>query len=374
MRSYNIPPDASGDGAESDFINRTLKRSGELQFYDSQTVKVEQTTRGVRWHAKIPPAGTAEAPAVKKHPFEIYQPANVSDFATGITFLHPSSGIGTVCNIDATKPTDFNAVPPTVNPSESWRFWAVRTGMIEIRPNYTLIGNSPGSWLYGDRTGEPNNWGYPFTVSDNTDGIQPDNYFLPQGSQEYDSPTTRTLNPPLIMSGTPDVNGFICMSLWIQITPDTSSMDFPAVAIGGRNVQANVDTSISPFYYVGPNLIPVGIIYPGGFMSFNLNFHVQQFLFDHVRGRFPVGNGNFCSGVMNFRGIWSKSFGFLDPTDLDEQVFYPGDCVTVEEDFTWGTYVRPRGVMWQFVGQYPKLWTEPGGLNYDWKAILYPII
>ena len=62
MRSYNIPPDASGDGPESDFINRTLKRFGELQFYDSQTVKVEQTTRGVRWHTKIPPIQPA-APA-----------------------------------------------------------------------------------------------------------------------------------------------------------------------------------------------------------------------------------------------------------------------------------------------------------------------
>ena len=52
MRSKNINPDGSGNGPESDFINRVLGRLLELQFYDSQTIKVEQTTRGTRFHAK----------------------------------------------------------------------------------------------------------------------------------------------------------------------------------------------------------------------------------------------------------------------------------------------------------------------------------
>ena len=38
----------------SDFINRNLGRLDELQFFDSQTVKVEQTTRGTRFHVKSP--------------------------------------------------------------------------------------------------------------------------------------------------------------------------------------------------------------------------------------------------------------------------------------------------------------------------------
>ena len=64
MRSKNINKDASGNGPGSDFINRTLERHTELQFYDSQTIKVEQTTRGTRFHAKIPPAsgGTSGFP------------------------------------------------------------------------------------------------------------------------------------------------------------------------------------------------------------------------------------------------------------------------------------------------------------------------
>lgn len=57
MRSKNIHSDGHGNGPDSDFINRTLERFRELQFYDSLTIKWEQTTRGVRAHAKIPPAG-----------------------------------------------------------------------------------------------------------------------------------------------------------------------------------------------------------------------------------------------------------------------------------------------------------------------------
>lgn len=54
MRSYNTNPDASGNGPFSDFINRALKRLTELQFYSSDTVTVEQTTRGTRFHTKLP--------------------------------------------------------------------------------------------------------------------------------------------------------------------------------------------------------------------------------------------------------------------------------------------------------------------------------
>jgi len=57
MRSKNIQSDGSGNSPGSDFINRVLERLRELQFFDTATIKVEQTTRGTRFHAKIPPAG-----------------------------------------------------------------------------------------------------------------------------------------------------------------------------------------------------------------------------------------------------------------------------------------------------------------------------
>jgi|ERR1035437_272207 hypothetical protein len=52
MRSKNIQSDGSGNGPDSDFINRVLERLKELQFYSTATVTVEQTTRGTRFHAK----------------------------------------------------------------------------------------------------------------------------------------------------------------------------------------------------------------------------------------------------------------------------------------------------------------------------------
>ena len=55
MRTYGQNQDGSGNGPFSDFINRVLKRLTELQFYDSTTVKVEQTTRGTRFHALVRP-------------------------------------------------------------------------------------------------------------------------------------------------------------------------------------------------------------------------------------------------------------------------------------------------------------------------------
>lgn len=67
MRSKNINADGVGNGPESDFINRTLEKHRELQFYDSQTVRVEQTTRGTRFHAKIPPAGQSQGVTCKSY-------------------------------------------------------------------------------------------------------------------------------------------------------------------------------------------------------------------------------------------------------------------------------------------------------------------
>jgi hypothetical protein len=53
MRSKNIQSDGVGNGAESDFINRILERiHKELQFYSSQSVSVQQTTRGTLFKAR----------------------------------------------------------------------------------------------------------------------------------------------------------------------------------------------------------------------------------------------------------------------------------------------------------------------------------
>lgn len=363
MRSYNIPPDASGDGAESDFINRTLKRFGEHQFYDTQTVKVEQTTRGVRFHAKIPPVAKAVVPAAKKHPFEIYQPTNYADFATGITFLD-STGTPTVCNIDATKPTDFTAVPPTVNPSESWRFLAVRTGQCEVRPNYSIPVYYDGLANYSDVQ----------DVMTNADD------FVGDFIDGYDDPLTTTRNPPLISPVSPSTypDDFTGLVLWIKITPDTSDSDYPTVAIAGAPaIVPNI------FPKTGPNIIPIGVAWSPGSFTASEGF-IQQFIFDHARNRFPPGNGNFgnatlggsgAGGVVNFRGrcVWAFP-GDNDPEDLLSQVFYPGDWILEDNDpsITGGS----GAMMYQYVG------TEPAFIPSDsdgpsdapyWKPVFQTI-
>lgn len=59
MRSYTQIRPVGSDSA-TDFVDRQQKRANnELEFFDSTTVKVERTTRGIRMHAKIPPSSPA---------------------------------------------------------------------------------------------------------------------------------------------------------------------------------------------------------------------------------------------------------------------------------------------------------------------------
>ena len=61
MRTHTNNPDGSGNGPESDYLNRIRQRLLELQFYDSQTIAFEQTTRGVRAHVRNPQFAGGEA-------------------------------------------------------------------------------------------------------------------------------------------------------------------------------------------------------------------------------------------------------------------------------------------------------------------------
>jgi hypothetical protein len=105
VRSYNINPDASGSGAESDFINRILKRLEEMQPYDSQTVTVEQTTRGTRWHAKIPPPAAGKAGTMNF--VGEYDPTRTYSLLQ-ICIISSGSNAGTFVYINAT-PSSGNA-------------------------------------------------------------------------------------------------------------------------------------------------------------------------------------------------------------------------------------------------------------------------
>ena len=306
---------------------------------------------------------------VPMHPFKIYQPTNYASFATGITFLDPSSGVGTVCNIDATKPTDFTSNPPTVNPSESWRFWSVRTGLVAVRPIYSL-----------PEATDPDGYGLGMQIPafNNSDGVAP---FASNSGYQFDDPTTNTINPPLIISGPIGTGMFV----WAAVTMDSSASDFPDISISAA--------PYSGVFYYSPvprqDKVPVGWVIP----SFNIDemgnsgapYWVNQILFDNAWNLFPPGNGNFGSGgVMNFRGkiLLSPSTGEYDdliPTDLGYQVMYPGDIVT--QYGTRGFDILPNITvkMFQYCGTEPSFipYLVPSGgsvfsgleHNSDWKEI-----
>ena len=325
------------------------------------------------------PALKAPAPM---HPFKIYQPTNYASFAAGIAFLDPSSGVGSVCNIDATKPTDFTAIPPTVNPTtDAWRFWAVRTGDVEVRPLYS------SQDYYGvDGT----NWGVKLTVENNADGV-----FIDY-AEGYDAPTTDTNNPPLIIPDAPGGNFLIGMALWIQITPDASGADYPSAAIAGCACFEGFSPqwSLYPGFgngMQGPNMVPIGIVYANGLSDTNPPWYlgvpvVKQELFDHAINRYSPGTGNFMVGInytttprtnymaggaMNFRGVatWDKVSAYdCSPTDLEDQVFYPGDVINVYgpsgdvyAEISAGVVLHLTSVpcvLWMFTGCYP------AGINF----------
>jgi hypothetical protein len=59
-RTDNAP--LGNDPATDSALRNRDRLQNEHQFYDSTTVKVEQTTRGVRFHAKIPPQQQPQTP------------------------------------------------------------------------------------------------------------------------------------------------------------------------------------------------------------------------------------------------------------------------------------------------------------------------
>jgi hypothetical protein len=268
----------------------------------------------------VSPALSSTETAPLSHPFKIYQPDNVSDFSTGIAFPdgHPE---GVVCNIDGSKATDFSATPPTVNPSESWRFWAVRTGYVEYRPLYHL-----------ELTESSDDLAYRYTV-DYTDRVTATTL-----GGTFDDNTTSTVNPPLICTATPDAthNNWTCFSLWIQITADTKTTQ-ATLKISGKNLTTYGTPIFNAFPDASAYIVPVGVIVP----KYDIDTGIVQYLFGHAINRYAKGNAAswtnsfdphrdtasmFC-GVVNIRGTWDAYNDETLPADLRDQVFYPGDCI-----------------------------------------------
>lgn len=356
MRTHTSNAPLGTDAATDAALRDQNRLRSEHEFFDSTTVSVEHTTRGIRLHVK-PQFPATQKTTIPFFPFKIYRPTNIGDFKTGITFLDPASGAGTVCNIDATQPTNFAANPPTVNPvTDGWRFWAVRTGYVEVRPIYNLLAGPNG----GDTFADSNNYGFKALVEVNSDGIFPGPEFP---NNNFDLQTFKTVNPPLIMAGNPGSNNFISFVIWIQITPDIAGGGLPVASIAAAT---SLSEFAGQFPTQGPNVIPVGKIAPANQdiinQPYTSTFYVIQEIFDHVSNRFPPGNGNLSpsSCVMNMRGQCKADGTTPFPADLAQQIFYPGDCL----------WITDLSRIYQQKSQNPTKWPVGGpGSSGAWQWI-----
>ena len=58
----------TGTNAQTDFAHQQGRQvNDELQFFDSQSVKIERTTRGIRLHANIPPPATKKNASLREY-------------------------------------------------------------------------------------------------------------------------------------------------------------------------------------------------------------------------------------------------------------------------------------------------------------------
>ena len=351
---------SSRDDRNNSFLwKKGQQNSGQI---DGSTQALQKLSRQVSKMRRKPLGGYIPTKPVEPfYPFKIYKPSNVSSFSTGITFLDPTSGVGTVCNIDSTKPTDFAAIPPTVNPTtDAWRLWSVRSGQVELRPLYTQLDADQAS----------NNWCMKYTVNTNTDGVNPTTPYI--GDNDFSALTNKTAFPPLIIPNAVGVGASTSFYIWISIVQDVDDTSLPYAMISATRDDSMIDTG---WPVQNASAIPVGVVsnvFGGadGFGNYPLNFTVEQMIFDHQTNLFPKGNGNFgIGGTMNFRGGYNAVRGTYSPADILSQFAYPGDVI----GYTASALYNVHNALYYAINTTPFPISDfyPFGGNHNaWQAIM----
>lgn len=312
---------------------------------------------GKHLEISFPPFPIQSVPTIEGfYPFKMYQPSNLptvgsmQPFARNFGSFQTSASL-TTCQIVASGvKTSLANNPPLVSVDDAWRFWAVRWGFVEVRPNYP---NSSGAYASNTFQDECTNFALNFIPV----GCDFGEGQVLEGS---DSDSSFAENH-IVFGGNFDNNGGICLIFWVQITQDTSDTVPVSVAINAYSYTDFINgdsASIKPFNVNNNGMIPIGqvTIEDGIITPYN-------FVFDHMRNRYPSGNGNLISagghfsqgGILIPRGTASWSVqagsGLCTPADLGSQFFYPGDGIAFKEYDASGNQLH-NGI-WIFTGGQP---------------------
>lgn len=292
-----------GADDQTDHLHQQSERAqNELQIFDSTTVKVENTTRGIRLHAKIPPSPSSPTLQIM-FPFKAYQ----------------------ICNDTATADQIAPYTANNVNISDFT--YQVRSGIIGTRftiPNTTtgdvefqLGGNyelpvfCPCTDGYGSFESQTSFFDQPAPNSGY--GISLDNS---AATLIGDTATLNFFNSQIFINSTPDSIGERHAAFWIELIENSVAVgtglpffvklwgrmftqDPPSGGVG-RTLQA---------FPTGENIYPLAMV---GRLSDESNYVYQ------------LATGNFVNRFVehqsNYAGLWSA-------IPVSGKQFYNGDFI-----------------------------------------------
>lgn len=331
---------------DADALPRQHIRHTTTNFQQSgNTNQIAELTRQImrmRLRKQTDPDDPVEIP---RYPFQIYPCDIPATGATNCLTFDPVTFEPISCVINSEVSTDFAANPPTINPdTDSWRFYALRGGYIQVRPYYTVI--SPGQQNNIFNYNKDCAHLFRFTNESNgdmspTDGIDPN--LQARESNQWDSPSGNRGNvlviPSLNVNASDlDGDGNILFALWIEIVPDTSNTENIVAELRGGRWSLDPIGGLyirNPFPSFSSSVIPIAIVKSkqSDFTSTSpapYDLLVDQIQFGHIIDRYPSGMFNVTGGTpaagvlipgpMIQRGDW-------DMDDIKDQVFYPGDCI-----------------------------------------------
>jgi hypothetical protein len=346
-----LPPTQRGDTPGQEDFNTLRAAVKSLQPMRGNGTQTRQTPFGVSRKVTKARPQTPQAPATF-YPFRIYAPTNISGLVDSVQPLVVDNGteFQTCVIVDANTQTDLSANPPIVSVRDAWRFWAVRSGYVEMRSVYGV----PGSTLRPFLTA---NFSIPI-VPKYTDfaGSEDNTEFWTEF--EYSDQIDTSAGNTIILGGNGDSNGSMTVLLWIQCFPDTSNAAPPTAELQGFTFPDSVINTITQYGFGnlnegenplpgGPNTIPVGIIFIK--QGTNGANGATNFIYDHARNRFANGSWR---GSATIDG--SPYASQCSPGDLAKRLIYPGDTISLLRKNTDGDGIIDTNGIYIFTGANPE--------------------